>query len=154
MCTTSKLRKHTAAQHLLGSLNLSLAPGQKTDVTNTCKVSSELGDVHVMNTTPHMHKLGTHMKTTVERADHTVETLSDVPFDFNDQAFYPSDMVIHQGDVLTTTCSYENTTDQTVGWGEGSDNEMCFNFVLAWPAGSLSGNGLRDYCLGGLIPGF
>jgi hypothetical protein len=58
--------------------------------------------------------------------------------------------MVMPGDTLTTTCVYNNTTDNTVTFGENTENEMCFNFVTAWPLNQLvsSGGGL-----GGLFGG-
>ena len=79
------------------------------------------------------------MKTTVRRPDGTTETLVDTPFDFRDQTYYPKTMVVNKGDILTTTCTFENTGTTPVKFGEGTGDEMCFNFVTAYPAGALTG---------------
>jgi hypothetical protein len=36
--------------------------------------------------------------------------------------------------VLTTYCTYDNTTGQTVRFGESSDDEMCFTDLFYYPA--------------------
>ena len=44
------------------------------------------------------------------------------------------------GDVLTTYCTYENTAETNppsgapVGFGESSDDEMCFTDLFYYPA--------------------
>ena len=50
---------------------------------------------------------------------------------------YATPAVINPGDRLETTCSFTNTTDTMVTFGERTEDEMCFNFVLAWPANAL-----------------
>ena len=35
---------------------------------------------------------------------------------------------------MTTTCTFENTTTGLVLFGPGSESEMCYNFVVAYPA--------------------
>ena len=47
------------------------------------------------------------------------------------------ELMIRDGDVLTTTCSYENDTGRTVRFGQNSDDEMCFNFVTYYPMGAF-----------------
>jgi hypothetical protein len=44
---------------------------------------------------------------------------------------------LNPGDTITSTCSYDNTTDSTIDQGVESQNEMCNFGVLAWPAGKL-----------------
>jgi hypothetical protein len=84
-----------------------------------------------------MHQLGVHAKLELTRAGQGT-ALHDAPFDFFDQRIYPlDDLEIRDGDVLTTTCSYENDTGRTVSFGQNSDDEMCFNFVTYYPMGAF-----------------
>jgi Copper type II ascorbate-dependent monooxygenase, C-terminal domain len=46
-------------------------------------------------------------------------------------------VVINSGDRLTTTCSYDNRTDQAITYGEFSEREMCTMMLWTWPAGRL-----------------
>ena len=61
-------------------------------------------------------------------------------FSFADQKDYPHDPVvtIHPGDVLTTTCTFDNESPDWVLFGEGTSDEMCFNFATAYPIDSLA----------------
>ena len=46
--------------------------------------------------------------------------------------------VIEPGDRLVTTCEYSSTSrDTPTRFGEGTDDEMCFNFMLVYPAQGL-----------------
>ena len=60
-------------------------------------------------------------------------------WDFNDQAFYPRDptMILNPGDAIRTTCTYDNPGDATVRFGERTEDEMCFNFVMLYPIEAL-----------------
>jgi hypothetical protein len=77
--------------------------------------------------------------------------LHDAPFSFEDQRAYsmaPA-LVVKSGDKFTITCSYNNTSDRTVTFGENTEDEMCFNFILVYPRGGFScGAGI------GAFPGF
>ncbi len=87
-----------------------------------------------------MHRMGTSLRTEVIRGGRAEDRrmLVDVPsFSFDAQVNYPSDEVVMPGDVLETRCTYRNTSSRTVYFGERTEDEMCFNFVLAWPAGAL-----------------
>jgi hypothetical protein len=95
-----------------------------------------------------MHLQGRHMKTVINRKDGTSEVLIDKPFDFNTQIAYPTPAVINPGDTLSTTCTYATPTP----FGQGTNEEMCYNFVTAYPAGGLAQllQVLRKYDCSGL----
>jgi hypothetical protein len=41
--------------------------------------------------------------------------------------------VLKPGDVMKTECTYSNPTASTVRFGGATEDEMCFNFVMAYP---------------------
>lgn len=61
----------------------------------------------------------------------------DVPFDFNNQLTYDIDAVLRPGERLIATCEFHNDTDRPILAGESSQDEMCVNFITAWPADAL-----------------
>lgn len=127
LCVTEKLRPNEAAVHWLGTVNLN-----KLEATGTCAPTSQV-PVTILGSSPHMHLQGRHMKTIINRKGGGTETLIDQAFDFNTQISYPTHAVINPGDTLTTTCTFATPT----AFGEGTNDEMCFNFVTAYPAGQL-----------------
>jgi hypothetical protein len=52
---------------------------------------------------------------------------------FQTQLFYDFDIDLHPGDVITTRCTFENTTSETVYSGEDTTDEMCFDFAYITP---------------------
>jgi hypothetical protein len=84
-----------------------------------------------------MHLLGSRMQIEITRQSGATETMHDSPFNFNSQSVYPVDFVIHPGDSIQTNCFYDNTTSQKVHFGENTQDEMCYGFLVAWPAGAL-----------------
>jgi hypothetical protein len=137
VCVTEKIRPKEAAVHWLGTQALN-----KTVATGTC-IPKEPKEITILSSIPHMHVQGRHMKTVINRAAGGTEILIDKPFDFETQVGYLTPAVIKPGDTLTTTCTYAQPTP----FGEGTNQEMCYNFVLAYPAGAL-GHGfdfLRKY---------
>jgi hypothetical protein len=76
------------------------------------------------------------------------QTLHEGPFQIADQRTYPSMATVNDGDTLTTTCTYDNTTSTTVGFGNALTDESCYMFVTAWPAGALSGFFTPNRCIG------
>jgi hypothetical protein len=57
------------------------------------------------------------------------------PFQFENQQYYPHEpeVLLQPGDALRTRCTYDNPGDQPVFLGEGTEDEMCFNFVMIYP---------------------
>jgi hypothetical protein len=124
--------------HFTGTEGICLNPNAQQSVTGQCVPQTNQGDIHIVNVWPHMHKLGIHQQIIINRSGGTTEMLHDAPFDFNSQISYPVDVVIHPGDTLTTTCTYDNTTSAKVPFGENTQDEMCYGFLTAWPVGALT----------------
>jgi len=139
VCVTHNPRPNVAGLHWLGTdLVFTLGAGE---VSGVCTPTST-EPIHILTSWPHMHLLGTHMKTQITRADGSLEMLHDAPFDFNYQISYDTPAVIMPGDVLTTTCTYSGAAT----FGPGTSSEMCYNFVLAYPNGSLNtGGGITSF---------
>jgi len=137
VCVTTNLRKNEAGMHWLGTELILLPVGG--DATGVCAPSAA-GPITILSSTPHMHLQGRHMKTVINRANGTKDMLIDKPFDFNTQVGYLTPAIVMPGDTLTTTCTFGGLAI----YGEGTNQEMCYNFVLAYPNGALSSaSGLR-----------
>jgi len=91
-----------------------------------------------------MHQRGVTIRTEVLRQgrEDRMEMLVDVPrWDFETQTAHPAPggaLIVEPGDVLRTTCVYDNLGDETVTFGERTEDEMCFNFISAFPAGAIA----------------
>ena len=145
LCATENLRPNTAAMHWLGEergpahiLPFSVPPGD-SEITGHCNPNIQT-PVHVLTTSPHMHRRGTRMRTVIHRAGGGDETLLDTPFDYQNQIIYQSPNILNPGDRLSTTCYFRNPGG-TAHFGTSTDDEMCFNFVTAWPIGQLETGG-------------
>jgi len=133
LCTTDKLRPNDAAVMAPGTIKMTLPPRATTDIT--CEWNPLLlGKVHVFGATPHMHTLGTKMSTYVTRAGQKTKVVDPPSFDFNYQTYYPTSADIQDGDTVSTRCAWNNSTDQSVTWGENTGDEMCFDFLSYYPA--------------------
>jgi hypothetical protein len=95
--------------------------------------------ITLLSASPHAHKLAVRMTFTLQKKGGPTITMHDMPFMFGEQKSYPLDppIVVNPGDVITTTCTFNNTTNRTVTFGESTNDEMCFNFALYYPAGGL-----------------
>jgi len=150
ICVADTPRPNTAGIHWLGDES-KLFGAQATEWVGTCTPDYSSGPITVLTSWPHMHLEGRHLKTIINRGGNPSngETLVDEPFDFDFQVSYPTPTVLMPGDTLTTTCTFSRPTY----FGTSTTEEMCFNFVVAYPNGSLSsgsGGGLTsglNHCL-------
>ena len=119
--------------------------------TGTCNSWKKNVEVHVIQSVLHMHKTGSHMKTVINRAAGGTDILVDQPFVFNDQRSYPINVTIKPNDTMTTTCTFQNPTSASISFGTSTTAEMCYNFVVYYPAHALDGvggiEGSKNMCL-------
>lgn len=86
-------------------------------------------DATILNWWPHMHQLGRHMLIEVNGT-----AVHDEPFDFLEQKNFPTELQLQAGDEIAVTCTYEGHPDQNVGFGDSSNQEMCFAGFYRYPA--------------------
>lgn len=117
---------------LAGTFSITLPPQSEGSAAGSCHIPN---DVTLFGVGPHMHQLGTHMTVSVGG-----EVLHDEPYSFDDQRFYPlsPSYALHAGDSVTVACNYDNHTNDTVTWGDSSNQEMCFASLFVYPAGNFS----------------
>jgi hypothetical protein len=146
VCATSAKRPQTAASHLLGTEVIVIAgPGEFT-ATGMCHPYLNLSGllnrepIHIISSTPHLHRRGRNLRTEIHRADGQVEVLIDEPFNFDNQITHDTPAIINPGDWLKTVCTYENERG-IAGFGVRTDDEMCQNYVLAYPVGGMDTGG-------------
>lgn len=149
VCVAKTPRPNIAAVHELGSMAINIPAHGKADLNSVCKPTVRGGEVHLIELNPHMHKTGVHAKAILKRASGETVTIHDKAFSFDDQRKYilpedgsAADIVLKPGDQITTTCSWQNDTDLPIRFGQLTENEMCFHYVIAWPMGQLV-NGSR-----------
>ena len=145
VCVSSKFRKNTASVSWLGTETIEIPAKSKGTAAGTCNPlrtgMNATDPIHVLYSWPHMHKLGTHLKSVVNRKGGMQEVLYDGDFNFEFQVVHDSPMLLNPGDTVTTTCSFDNTTNGLVTFGQSTTMEMCFNFAYAWPAHALDNPG-------------
>jgi hypothetical protein len=136
VCSTEDLRPNDADIVAFGSMRFEIPPHKKLDLSATYLVPASMGTIHAIGAFPHMHQLGKSIATHLMPAGTgaPIDLGNDRAFDFGSQFFTPlNDVVINPGDVVETRCVWENTTDNTVKWGENTEDEMCYSFTLYYP---------------------
>jgi len=115
---------------LVGPLMLEIPVGQSKH-GSSCTVRE---DATIFAVAPHMHFTGVHARATLTSASGET-VLHDGPFDPYDGGYYDFDALeVKAGDKLNVECTFENTGDKTLFWGDSALAEMCFiNFSL-YPA--------------------
>ncbi|HSD89413.1 MAG TPA: hypothetical protein VLB44_17910 [Kofleriaceae bacterium] len=115
---------------LPGPRDLQIPPNETTTVTGTCTVNAAQ---NVFALFPHMHQLGTHLKTEVVTGG-TPRVLTDAPYTFEHQEvlrFEP--IALAPGDTINTSCTWNNTTSSMVTYGESTTTEMCYSIMYRYP---------------------
>jgi len=109
---------------IFGTAAVELPANQQSEVVGTCPMWQS---IQLIAGFPHMHLLGTSMHFEVGSSESTLhEVFKRDPFTFDDQRIDPVELTIAAGDITRVRCSYENTLDQAVGYGESTRNEMCY----------------------------
>lgn len=138
-------RKHTAGMTWLGTENFNgpfgMPPKTASSFSGTCFPSragmNATDPIHIFTLWPHMHTYGRNMKTVVNRASGALEEVFNKPFDFNYQITYPASIDLLPGESITSTCSFDNTSNNAVAFGPSTTQEMCYQFAFSYPAGAL-----------------
>ncbi|MEZ4444441.1 MAG: peptidylglycine alpha-amidating monooxygenase [Polyangiaceae bacterium] len=139
LCTTDQLRDYDADIMAFGDIGFSgIVPNATSTLDCTTPVPSLLDayfPVTIFQSWPHMHQIGSAMTSEISKAGGGSVELVHVPdYDFNYQITYPNDgVVLDVGDTVRTACTWQNNTSQSVGFGENTADEMCFNFVSYYP---------------------
>jgi hypothetical protein len=130
--TTESEVEHVADGVLAGTLNLEIPPGRVTQ-NGSC---TRTHDLTLFAVGGHMHQLGIHLKAVAHSSLDGEVILHDAPYSFEEQEVHRIDEVrMREGDVVDVECTYDNTTNEVVRWGDSSLAEMCFAGLLRYPAG-------------------
>ena len=109
-----------------GTTNIDITAGStNATASGICPITE---NATILNWWPHMHQLGNRM--TIEINDNMV---FQEDFRFEEQINYPIDRQVSAGDEIQVTCRY-NYTATHVGFGDSSNQEMCFAGFYRYPA--------------------
>jgi len=116
---------------LPGPVDLAIPPNGEHTQASTCVVTAPQTLFALF---PHMHQLGSHFRTALTVGGEEI-VLHDAPYEFEHQPFLAFEPIaLEPGDTIETACTWNNTTNETVYWGESSEAEMCFSILYRWPA--------------------
>ena len=139
LCTTTTPRPNNADVLAFGSMDFTIPAHGALDMTCDYTVPPALAEMHVISAFPHMHNLGTAIRTTatpmgLDSGAPTIQLGGVDNWSFGNQLWYPMKETVHAGDVVHTRCAYNNQTNAPVSFGEFTSDEMCYSFTMYWPA--------------------
>lgn len=107
--------------------DIALAPRQSAVVVEADdSLGGGTGTVRVWGVFPHMHTRGTALR--LDAMD-TGACLVDVPrwnFHWQSLYFFDQPLTVSADELMHIRCEYDTSADsQPIGWGEGTDDEMC-----------------------------
>jgi hypothetical protein len=114
--------------------------GVESEFSGTCLNDSN-EPITIFRMWPHMHQWGRNMASVAHRLDGTDQEVFNMPFSFDYQISYETDIVLMPGEAITSTCRFHNMSASPVAFGPSSDQEMCYQFAFSYPAGALD-NGI------------
>lgn len=144
MCVVkgANLRKKIGAVH--GGFNIfspMMAPAgaQGYELKGSCTVKAK-EPATLLSIAPHAHTRARHMTTRIVKADGREILLHDRDFAFQEQVGYAFDppVILEDGDTVHVMCRYDNETTKNIGWGEGTQDEMCIHWVNYYPKGAFT----------------
>jgi hypothetical protein len=108
-------------------------------LNGSCTVRAS-SPVTLVSLSPHAHTRARHMKAVLIKKDGSERVLHDADFSFYEQVAYPFEpaVILEDGDVMKTTCTYDNDSARNIGWGEDTDDEMCFHWGFYYPKGGFT----------------
>jgi Copper type II ascorbate-dependent monooxygenase, C-terminal domain len=123
-----------------GSLDIDIPANQQFTLHQFLTLPStfDLSSSHVFAMTGHEHKLGTGVQVNVGMgsAGPLTSVYDPNPFLWSEpitQNFTP-DFAVPKNGGFDFTCTYTNTTNAEVKFGENTTDEMCFFWVYYWPS--------------------
>ncbi|HMI83837.1 MAG TPA: hypothetical protein VK550_07060 [Polyangiaceae bacterium] len=141
ICASTKFRPKTASITWTGTEKINVPPRASGSATGKCvpgRINMGPSDpINIFAAWPHMHKTGTRMSTFINRVGGAQEVLIDKPFTFSSQVSYPTPAILNPGDTLQTTCYFDNMGTGSLGFGPSTTQEMCYDFLYAYPAHAL-----------------
>ena len=140
MCTTPTPRANTAGVLAFGTIDIDIPARARGHAESyTCPswiLGTFMRDFNIIGGAPHMHELGTAFRSEVLRADGSVTPISVVDtWDFENQGSrdLPRPIAVGRGDEVRVTCRYDNPGSNRVVFGENTQDEMCFDFMMVYP---------------------
>lgn len=137
------MRKSTAQNpdpvgiYAFGTLSLEVPPKLTSEQVDRC---TNPADLDVFAVLPHMHTMGKALKFEAGPSDDKLaEIYRNDAFNFDQQVIVPKAFKLPAGTRTKVSCTFDNTTESTLKFGESTNDEMCFLLTFARNREGLSG---------------
>jgi hypothetical protein len=128
--------QHLAAWHSTIAEVPPIPPHSSATATSGCRARAP---VHTLFAWPHMHGLGQTFRGAIQRAGGGDTPLVELArWDVTRERTYRAKLDIEAGDVIETSCTWENPTPEVVVGGLWTTDEMCTLGIILWPADAPS----------------
>jgi hypothetical protein len=123
---------HEAEAILAGPTSISVPPHSMNVVqSGPCTMTA---DATLIALGAHAHMHANHIKVTVHSSIAGDVVIHDRDYSFDNQLIYLIDPIqVKQGDKIETACTYDNTGDKEISFGDSSLAEMCFAGIVRYP---------------------
>ncbi|NUP08597.1 MAG: hypothetical protein HOW73_21320 [Polyangiaceae bacterium] len=124
----------------LGNPDISIPPNQSFTLGPTfLKLPADLEGSNIFGITGHTHQFGTNVTvalapTEAEGSDTMVYDVDGWKWDEPATVYLDPPTVLPQGGGFRFTCDWNNTSAETVGFGESANDEMCFFWAYYYPS--------------------
>lgn len=131
---------------------LELPPRVDTELTMACDFAGTLGTegaiegVRIFYVLPHYHALAHGMRVTIHGGEHDGEIVFESTGGVGNVLGGPIDPPLDLTGALglRMTCTYTNSTSETITWGESAANEMCTMLAYVEADRALGGSSIGD----------
>jgi hypothetical protein len=131
LCRAAARPAKLAGRFAVGASVPAMRPHQLESSSALCRLPF---DLHLLRSWPHMHRLGNQFHAALLRGDQRIPILDLEHWDFDRQLTYPVDIDALAGDLIESTCVWQNDSDAYVLPGIFSSNEMCTHGVTGYPS--------------------
>lgn len=131
LCRAGSTPAKLAGRFAVGASVPAIRPHQLERSSALCRLPF---DLHLLSSWPHMHRLGYQFHAALLRGDQRIPILDVEHWDFDQQLTYPVDIDALAGDLIESTCVWQNDSDAYVLPGIFTSNEMCTHGVMGYPS--------------------
>ncbi|CAG2219261.1 unnamed protein product [Mytilus edulis] len=144
---TPNLRQYEAGMFAVGQEYLNIPPrvpniSFRSRCSSACTEVMFPKGVFITRAVNHMHYKGIQQNIEIYRGNKKIRDIThEEEYTYDKPVFYQFDppIRIRPGDEIRTTCTYSSlSSNETIFFGEGTSDEMCYGFITYYPAQNIA----------------
>ncbi|XP_063420677.1 DBH-like monooxygenase protein 1 [Mytilus trossulus] len=144
---TPNLRQYEAGMFAVGQEYLNIPPrvpniSFRSSCSSACTEVMFPKGVFITRAVNHMHYKGIQQNIEIYRGNKKIRDIThEEEYTYDKPVFYQFDppIRIRPGDEIRTTCTYSSlSSNETIFFGEGTSDEMCYGFITYYPAQNIA----------------